>query len=226
MSSSFYALSPPPQTLESTGEWGDIDSLLWSLDDPRWLTIGVYGIRGTEAARTTQGVMFSKRIRLFSGAATVATSGFGFISATVLPKGETRAVSSEHASLVRGLSLSGKDSAASDDGGMVFRIRPVSGSAYAQATETEGPRRVRLLTAPVYAVSSENSLLVLRERCTSGEITAHTFETAIPSIKGHNWNEEAQITGDWKILHDDTARGWIPISGTHPANWRGIVQWP
>ena len=35
MSSSFYALSPPPQTLESTGEWGDIDSLLWSLDDPR-----------------------------------------------------------------------------------------------------------------------------------------------------------------------------------------------
>ena len=59
MSSSFYALSPPPQTLESTGEWGDIDSLLWSLDDPRWLTIGVYGIRGTEAARTTLGVMLS-----------------------------------------------------------------------------------------------------------------------------------------------------------------------
>ena len=83
-------------------------------------------------------------------------------------------------------------------------VLAASGSAYAQATETEGPRRVRLLTAPVYAVSSENSLLVLRERCTSGEITAHTFETAIPSIKGHNWNEEAQITGDWKILHDDT----------------------
>ena len=95
-------------------------------------------------------------------------------------------------------------------------------SAYAQATETEGPRRVRLLAAPAYAVSSVNSLLLLRARCTSGEVVANTSETSIPSIKGHNWKDEARERGDWKTLHDETEWGWIPISGAHPINMTRI----
>nr|DAO50385.1 MAG TPA: hypothetical protein [Caudoviricetes sp.] len=224
--SSFYAISPPPQTLESTGEWGDLDSLLWSLDDPRWLTIGVYGIRVTEAARTTQAATLFKRIRLFSGITRATAKETGSISVIMFPKGEATAVCSEHVSVVRGLSLAGITFAMSGEEGTVFRIRPISGSAYAQATETEGPRRVRLLAAPAYAVSSVNSLLLLRARCTSGEVVANTSETAIPSIKGHNWKDEARERRDWKTLHDETEWGWIPISGAHPTKWRGIVQWP
>lgn len=185
MPSSFHAIFPPPQTLESTGEWGDLDSLLWSLDDPRWLTIGVYGIRGGETARTIQGATFSKR------------------------------------------------------------VLPVSGSAYAQATETEGPRRVRLLVAPAYAVSGVSCLRLLRIRCACGESSAHTLEVAMPSIKGHNWNDEVQGMRDWERLPDtvqtgetqgrgaaiwnavdDGAADWAPISEAHKTNWRGIVQWP
>lgn len=245
MPSSFHAIFPPPQTLESTGEWGDLDSLLWSLDDPRWLTIGVYGIRGGETARTIQGATVSKRIRLFFGAARAATNGLGFISATVFPRGETRATSSGHALLVRGISIYGKDSAASEEEATSCRVRPVSGSAYAQATETEGPRRVRLLVAPAYAVSGESGLRLLRIRCACGESSAHTLEVAMPSIKGHNWNDEVQGMRDWERLPDtvqtwetqgrgaaiwnavdDGAADWAPISEAHKTNWRGIVQWP
>lgn len=66
-----------------------------------------------------------------------------------------------------------------------------------------------------YAVSGVSCLRLLRIRCACGESSAHTLEVAMPSIKGHNWNDEVQ-----------GMRDWAPISEAHKTNWRGIVQWP
>ncbi len=225
MPSSFHAISPPPQTLESTGEWGDLDSLLWSLDDPRWLTIGVYGVRGTETAHTDQSAKIDGRIRLVFGAAEAAASGWGFVSATRHLSGETGGRSAGRAAPDRILHLKGMSSAESSESGTAFRVRPASGSTHAQATETEGPRRVRLFAAPAEAFSS-GSLSVLRARRTSGESSAQSGEGIVSSIKGHNWKDEALDMGSWDQFSDGTARDWAPFSSAHATDWRGIVQWP
>lgn len=225
MPSSFYAISPPPQTLESTGEWGDLDSLLWSLDDPRWLTIGVYGVRGTETARTDQSAKTAWRIRLVFGASEATASGWGFVSATRHLSGETRARSAGRATPYRKLHFKGMSSAESSEAGIAFRVRPASGYAMSQSTETEGPRRVRLFAAPAEAFSS-GSLPMLRARGIRGENSAQSGEAIISSIKGHNWKDEDQDMGSWDQLSDETARGWDPLSFVHATDWRGVVQWP
>lgn len=46
----FTDILPPPQSLENLDNWGDLDSLLWSLDSTIWETAGIYGIVSSETA--------------------------------------------------------------------------------------------------------------------------------------------------------------------------------
>ena len=40
----FFAISAPPQSLESLDNWGSVDGLPASLDSPLWNSAGIYGL--------------------------------------------------------------------------------------------------------------------------------------------------------------------------------------
>lgn len=49
----FTDILPPPQSLENLDNWGDLDSLSWSLDSTIWDSAGIYGLVVSEPADST-----------------------------------------------------------------------------------------------------------------------------------------------------------------------------
>ena len=56
----FTDILTPPQSLENLDNWGDLDSLSWSLDSTIWETAGIYGLVASETANSTSS--FSYRL--------------------------------------------------------------------------------------------------------------------------------------------------------------------
>lgn len=113
MSAEFFDILPPPQTVDTLDAWGDLDSLPWSLDSAKWLTVGVYGFLASEGGQSGGKLSVANITRglELTGAATTSGVMLG----------------------VKVSELAGQDTAQSGQTGAVDAIRGLNGKANAQS---------------------------------------------------------------------------------------------
>lgn len=80
----FFAISAPPQSLESLDNWGSVDSLPASLDSPLWNSAGIYGLNIAGQGRASAQFVSSN---IFCLGGTLNATSSGTLQSSVLKLG-------------------------------------------------------------------------------------------------------------------------------------------
>ena len=92
----FFAISAPPQSLESLDNWGSVDSLPASLDSPLWNSAGIYGLNIAEQARASAEFVASNTFCL---GGTLSATSSGTLQSSVLKLGRATGAAAGGATL-------------------------------------------------------------------------------------------------------------------------------
>ncbi len=248
MSASFSAILPPPQTIDTLDNWGDLDSLLWSLDGDIWTWCGIYGFTAEQTGKSSQTVK-TARIRTQAVTASAKASG-SFKGESILDlSGSTDAVAGED--IIGGVARAIPVSPASASSSQTFtirRVRPGSGETEAFSDAEFEPFRVRMDVPGEWlaaGVSGSETELWRVLQSFIGSASATSDQSIYPEYKGWTWGGERRPEeGDWSLQErrtDDWSRlrgasvtwdrkealtgRWVDICGPHNKQWKGVVQW-
>ena len=138
----FTDILTPPQSLENLDNWGDLDSLSWSLDSTIWETAGIYGLVVSESAYCADTIKYSlTRGLTLSDTVHASSSMEGNLIAEISGTGE----STDEGDLLLGRALHVRGGATSfaSSSDIFLRISPLMVSEPAVSGGTASVFRVR-----------------------------------------------------------------------------------
>ena len=211
MSATIAALYPAPQSIDSLDEWGNLDSLRWSLDSNVWTKCGVYGLTVSEAALGMDATAWVVVVEgALSGQADASGSleGAAAKDAGTFPGTAAASQSLDGNRVIDGSADAGAQGDGSLDGGGV-----VNGDQRGSAQSSGDVEAERLIggMAAGAAVSAERFAYGFIMPLTAAG-TAQGTAAIFPEYKGWGWLADAQ--GD---------KAWTP-DAIAPAPWTVITE--
>ena len=204
----FTDILPPPQSLENLTNWGDLDSLLWSLDSEVWESAGIYGLVVSEPSKNSSS--FSSHITrclTLSGSSRHSGNMSGIVIAGI--SGNSLSKSKEKLSIIRVHNVSCKADAKSSASDIFLRISPLMVSEPAISDGNGIVTRVR--TTGIYAASAEASVGFDSVRVREISSSSATAARSIIEFYRIRMNEGASSAYTSEVMEGSRFYGMVAI---------------
>lgn len=168
----FTDILPPPQTLENLDNWGNLDSLSWSLDSSIWDVAGIYGLVVSESAYCDDTIKYSlTRGLTLSDTVHASSSMEGNLIAEIA--GTCESTSEGDLLLGRELHVGGEATSFASSSDIFLRISPLMVSEPAVSGGTASVFRVR--NAGIHDAFSTSSVKSVFRRVRDGSCGSSAY---------------------------------------------------
>ena len=217
----FTDIIPPPQSLENLDNWGNLDSLLWSLDSVVWESAGIYGLVVSETSKSSSS--FSSHITrclTLSGSARHSGNMSGIVIAGI--SGNSLSKSEEKLSIIQVHNVSCKAYAKSSASDIFLRISPLMVSEPAISDGNGIVTRVR--TTGIYAASAEASVGFDSVRVREISSSSATAARSIIDFYRIRMNEGASSAYTSEVMEGSRFYGMVAVEGAESSDACNYVR--